>query len=553
MNDESISNIATKILIALIILIFISPAIYNLNTSNNIADVKNANNVNDVNNANENITSNSEKTPIKHVIIVIEENHAFDNMFGLYPFGYKPIINNITTSLMDPEGFYSNISQVKSLNNTNGKISWISVPRVPWLTVLGSMNPYYANAYSTIDPYEGWKAYHGDYWFDTDKGFIYYSGTQSMAYFSYQQESILWDYAEEYTLYDNYFAPIMGFTEPNRIAYLTGEPPPFLGDDVSHAIPFDKSIMYQLLENNISWDYYTYDKSGEPWPLNAFTGGKDYCSHYLNFNNLYNNVKNNSLPAVSYVMMIGGSNDEYDLHPPYNMTAGSIELSDVINSVEKSKEWNSTAIFVTMDEGGGYYDNIIPPSINEYGLGQRIPLLTISPFSKEAYVNNCTLSGYSLLGFIDYNWNLKYITNYVKDSNVNGLLKSFNFSLHRSPLILTKNNWKYPMELQYPVHYGYIANVKSYKGYASVYNSGYISFLLPIDIISFSMLIASFRIKRLYIPATILMLITLSLSIFMNYYYIVYQYVTEYYMYSSLIGFIIVSLIFLKKIRGRSK
>lgn len=496
-----------------------------------------------------NYTTNSSetRTPIKHVIIIIEENHAFDNLFGLYPFGYSPIINNITRSVMEPQGFYTNISEVRSVDNTSGKISWILVPNVPWFPIAGSSNPYYADASSTVDPYEGWKAYHGDYWFDTGSGFVYYSGPQSMAYFSYQQSWILWDYAEEYSLYDNYYAPIMGFTEPNRIAYLIGEPPGFLSDSAKCVTPFSKSIMYKLSQHNISWNYYVYHLNGEPWPLDAFIGASAYSSHYLNFTNLYSNLSNGTLPSVSYVMMLGGSTSIYDMHPPYNITAGSIELSDVINHVEESIEWNSTAIFVTMDEGGGYYDGIIPPSINQYGLGQRIPLIAISPFSREAYVDNYTVSGYSLLSLIDYNWNLPYLTPEVSDGDVNGLLASFNFSMERSPIILSPSNWEYPMKLQYPVHYGYMARVYSHKGYSSVYSSGYITILLPLDIISFSALLLSFRYKKIFIPASLLMIVTLSLAAYLNSYYMVYQFVTEYYLYSSIIGMLVVGVLFLKK------
>lgn len=81
------------------------------------------------------------------------------------------------------------------LNNTkNGVLDWISVPTIPWLP-LSYSHPYYANAYDTIDPSEGWTVYHGDYWLGKPIGFVFYSGTQSMAYFSYQQAGILWDYA----------------------------------------------------------------------------------------------------------------------------------------------------------------------------------------------------------------------------------------------------------------------------------------------------------------------------------------------------------------------
>jgi len=486
------------------------------------------------------------QTPIKHVIIIIDENHSFDNLFGTYPFGYPPIVNNITLSVMEPEGLYTNYTQLKK-----GTLNYISVPNIPWLPELGNSHPYYADAYSTVDPYEGWSSYHGDYWFDTDDGFVYYSGPQSMAYFSYEQEAPLWDYAEEYVLADNYFAPVMGLTEPNRVAYLTGYPPNFYTDDASGVCSLNSSIFYQLSYYNVSWGYYTYGYSGGiPWPLNAFNGISEYKNHFYGISNFYEDLKGN-LPSVSWVMFIGCSNDEYDMHPPYNILKGEKELVNVINAVMQSKYWNSTAIFITFDEGGGYYDQIIPHSINHYGLGQRIPLIIISPYAKEGWINNYTMSGYSILGFIDYNFHLPYITNW-SEIGVHGILQSFNFNTNpRQPIILEPNNWTYPIALQYPIHYGYIATVPNYKGYAQVYPVPEMTFLLPLDIVAFTILFISFKKKTLLKPAFLLFIISLGISGYIYEANNIYQFVSEYYFTASFIGFLIGGVMLARAYRRR--
>jgi Phospholipase C len=251
-----------------------------------------------------------------------------------------------------------------------------------------------------------------------------------MAYFSYQQVGILWDYAEEYVLADNYYAPVLGLTEPNRVAYLTGAPPDFFTDSASNVIPINQTIFYQLSSHNISWGYFVYDyQGGIPWPLNAFTGIQQYRSHIHDLTTFFKDLKDGELPAVSWVMLIGCDSDKYDMHPPYNVTEGAVELSYIINQVMESPYWNSTVIFITFDEGGGYYDHITPPAINTMGLGQRIPLLIISPYAKEAWVDNYTLSGYTLLGFIDYNWHLPWLTKWVENSDVEGILQAFQLLL----------------------------------------------------------------------------------------------------------------------------
>ncbi|QGA53128.1 acid phosphatase [Sulfolobus sp. E5-1-F] len=470
-------------------------------------------------------------TPIKHVIIIIEENHSFDNLFGTYPFGYPPIINNITLSVMWPDGLYNNYTQLEGTKN--GVLSWISVPTIPWFP-LSYSHPYYANAYDTTDPSEGWTEYHGDYWFGKPIGFIFYSGPQSMAYFSYQQTGILWDYAEEYALADAYFSPVLGLTEPNRVAYLTGFSPNFYSDEAYNVLPFNETIMYQLEKYNISWGYFVYNLNGTPWPLNAFTGIN--MVHIYDLSEFFKDLKNNSLPSVSWVMFLGGSSDAYDMHPPYNITAGEIELAKVINAIMESDYWNSSVIFITFDEGGGYYDHITPPAINYYGLGQRIPLLIISPYAKEGYVDNYTISGYTLLAFIDYNWHLPWLTNYVKNSDIQGLLNAFNFSSKpRPPIILSPSNWTYPIPLQYPIHYGYIAVVNSdYKSYAEVYPVPSLQYLLPFEIIGIALIVVK---KKLLRPIGILLLlIVLGISIYYYNFYNLYSFIAEYYVYSSLIG-----------------
>jgi len=400
-------------------------------------------------------------TPIRHVVIIIDENHSFDNLFGVYPFGWPPIVDNTTLSVMRPQGLYANYSELES--SANGTLNWVSVPRNPSNPSDGYAHPYYAGATSTEDPSEGWGVYHDDYLDNTTNGFYSNSGPQSMAYFSYEQVAPLWDYAEEYVLADNYYAPVLGLTEPNRVAYLVGYPPAFYSDSVLGAVPFNQTLMYQLSEYNVSWGYYVYGYGGGvPWPLTAFAGSDAYASHFHTLTDFYAQL-HGDLPAVSWVMFLGGNTSEYDMHPPYNVTAAASKLVQVVDAVMNSGYAESTAVFFTFDEGGGYYDQVVPPKINPYGLGQRIPLLIISLLAREGWVDNNTLSGYSLIGFVDYNWHLPWLTPLVADSDVPGLLSAFNFtSPPRPPLILTPENWTYPIPLQYPIHYGYTATLPNY-------------------------------------------------------------------------------------------
>jgi len=416
----------------------------------------------------------STATPIKHVVIIILENHSFDNIFGKYPYGDPPIYNNITESLMIPVGLNTSVK----LPNCEG----------------GYDSPYYADSVILPDPTEGYKPYHIDWNFGLMNGFVIGSGHQSLAYLSYQQVPLLWDYAEEYVLADNYFSPVLAPTQPNRVSYLTGFPTNITGDGfVSGVIPFNETIMYQLSEYGVSWAYfdYGYQQSLPPFPLVVFKGSEQYSSHYFNTSVFLQDLHDDNLPSVSWLMFTGGdgydTHSVLDLHPPFNLTIGQENLAYYIDQIMESPYRNSTVIFITFDEGGGFYDQVPPPIIPTYGvgcdvylkahgvtgftlLGQRVPLLIISPYSKEGWIDNYTLSGYSLLAFIDYNWHLPYLNSIVAQSDVQGLLQAFNFSQPpRPPIILTSQNWTYPIPLQYPIHYGYVAKIyNNYTGYLTL-------------------------------------------------------------------------------------
>ncbi|BDB98195.1 alkaline phosphatase family protein [Saccharolobus caldissimus] len=445
-------------------------------------------------------------TPIKHVVIIILENHAFDSIFGTYPFGYPPIVNNITLSLMRPVNYIYNLSLLKTLRENDGNITWINVPA----GYNKYLHPYYANSTVLKDPEEGYLIYHKDWDYGKMDGFINYSGPQSLAYISYEQVPLLWDYAEEYVLFDNYFSPTLSVTVPNRIAYISGYPSIVENDSpLFDILQFNSTILYELTEYNISWGWYEYGYSRDfqllsptlylgynntaPLPVSVFKGANNYNSHYYDLTDFIQQARNGSLPSVSFVMFTGPAGYDthipgFDMHPPYNTTLAMLALSLVINSIMEGKDWNSTAIFITFDEGGGYYDPVPPPIVQGYGianapilskivkgyftLGQRIPLLIISPYAKEGYIDNYTASSYSILAFIDYNWRIPYLNLIVKEFGPQAILNAFNFSqTPRKPIILTPLNWTYPIPLQYPIHYGYIATINNnYTIYDDIYH-----------------------------------------------------------------------------------
>jgi phospholipase C len=350
------------------------------------------------------------------------ENHSFDNFFGTYPG--------------------TNNSQIET------PVNLLNFSNAPSLAQVPSGNS------STENPNEGLDTYH----YDWDNGkmdrFAQSSGAQSMTYFTSAQLAIEWDWAEEYSLGDMYFSSVLSDTNPNRLMSLAGQtpvsadygPPPYLN--------VNQSIMYQLSNSGVSWGYYISDPSADWYPLNYFSGINEYSQNIQSWTSFFSSLQNGTLPSVSWVMPVGGGETHVSQHPSENVTEGELWLSNVVNSVMQSPYWNSTAIFITYDEGGGYYDQVPPPSVDGTQLGFRVPFLVISPYAKEDYVSSTVLNHGSILAFIEYNWGLPALTGFVESSNIPLDMFDFNQSypsgsLVRAPVVVPQSA-SFPLPFQIP-------------------------------------------------------------------------------------------------------
>jgi phospholipase C len=88
-------------------------------------------------------------------------------------------------------------------------------------------------------------------------------------------------------------------------------------------------------------------------------------------------------------------------HPPASVHQGQAYVTSLINAVMKSKDWNSTAIFLSWDDWGGFYDHVVPPRVDQNGYGLRVPGIVISPYAKKGYIDTQTLSSDAYLKFIE--------------------------------------------------------------------------------------------------------------------------------------------------------
>ncbi len=136
-------------------------------------------------------------------------------------------------------------------------------------------------------------------------------------------------------------------------------------------------------------------------------------------------------PAVSWLVT---ELDETD-HPGFSSCRGENWTVQQLNAVMQGPDWNSTAVFLTWDEWGGFYDHVPPPNPDEFGLGVRIPLLIISPFAKKGYISHTVYEFSSFLRFVETRYRLQPLTD--RDRMAKDVLDSFDFGqAPQAPLIL---------------------------------------------------------------------------------------------------------------------
>ncbi len=201
-----------------------------------------------------------------------------------------------------------------------------------------------------------------------------------------------------------------------------------------------RSIGDVLLENNVSWksyndqwDAYLTDK----YELNYGTVGPNsdqYCNicngfhyqtqimandavrtaHIKDTIDLYADITNGNLPAVSFVKPSGWV-DGHPASSKWDLYEGFVKK--IVDAVQANKElWESTAIFVTTDEGGGYYDSGYVQALDFFGDGTRIPLVVVSKWTKPGHVSHQYTDHVSVLKFIERNWNLPTVSGRSRDN-----------------------------------------------------------------------------------------------------------------------------------------
>jgi len=332
---------------------------------------------------------------LHNIIVVILQNNSFDHLFGMYPAPSGSTVDGIS-----PAGLgYQQVDQ-GGITVTPFALGNTLAPNLP----------------------EGYAAYTSVWDAGKMDKFAYYNGDVAMGYYDSTTDgmSTLWAYASQFALADHYFQSSWGVAPTNQLYMVAAsdndenfsvEPfyPPCQAPDPT-AMPYTfTNVADQLASKQISWGTYQqgYGDCASDQPLhNAFqyftsTNASPNMQDYPQFSVA---MQNGTLPAVSFVI----PNATNDMHPGYfNPASVGIQFLDtLIKEVQSSPIWNSSAIIITFDDGGGWYDHVAPPQIDDQGLGFRVPTLVISPLAKHGYVSHVVMDHVSILKLIQWNWNL---------------------------------------------------------------------------------------------------------------------------------------------------
>jgi phospholipase C len=389
--------------------------------------------------------------PIKHVVVIVKENHTFDNYFGSFPGAEG------ATTCQHTDGGTFPCPKAQDYANILGVTPDLGHAHEPGLVDWndGGMNGWDLPGSSSNKP-------------------------DDMAYAQYLESDIpnYWQYARKFTLGDHFFSQDIGPSFPGHLAVLAAQSawahsnpdnPPYWGCDQPNALItvqdqatctdkqvqpcFDIPSIPDILPSNANWKFYgsNFYISTEVWTMfravksiRYGTGWSHIVKESDGQDGFLADIQNKKLPEVSFLV----NQDLADEHPAIgSVCAGENWTVARINALMQSDYWKDTAIIFTMDDFGGWYDHVPPPRQDgcsktaPYGLGFRLPLLIISPYAKPGFVFKEQAEHASIARFIEKVFGstktLHDLDPNAFDATANDLLGAFDFNQKPlQPLVL---------------------------------------------------------------------------------------------------------------------
>jgi phospholipase C len=372
---------------------------------------------------------------INHIVFIIKENHSFDNYFGRFPGA-----DGATTG-----------------RTASGQV-------VPLAEAPDQVYPDVAHsADAAFAAYDGGRM----------NGFDRLAGAVTLgvnhAYTQMYPADIpsYWAYARHFTLDDHFFSSIMGPTFPNHLMTIAAQNADVISNPtvasgrwgcdspaLSHAQTvsvaghkgatypcFDMATLADRLNgSHVSWRYYApgIGHSGYIWStfdaIRHIRFGYQWRTNVLPWRQFTSDVAHGHLAAVTWLVTDTAESE----HPPASTCNGENTTVSQVNAIMRSRFWKDTAIIVTWDDFGGFYDHVAPPRTSRWGLGPRVPALIISPYARRGHVDHTVYDFTSVLAFIEERFVLQPLTDH--DASANPLRGSFDFSARRADRFLLRQH-----------------------------------------------------------------------------------------------------------------
>jgi phospholipase C len=428
---------------------------------------------------------------IKHVVIIMQENRSFDSYFGTYPGadGIPGLAGNPGTVPCVPDPAHSG-QCVQPFHDTADKN--YGGPH-------GQTNATADIDGGKMDGFVGQAENGSNCGTNPDNpqcspcnGQTAGACNDVMGYHDGGELPNYWSYARNFVLQDHMYEPNASWSLPQHLfqvsewsAYCTDPTQPYSctnalqnpnsdsakgGQNDGHIHYAWTDMTYLLHKFGVSWGYYVFQGTEPdcendqamtctPVPQGAHTPGiwnplpsfedvnqDGQENNVQTLTNFFTAAKNGTLPAVSWI----DPNGKVSEHPTALVSAGQTYVTGLINAIMQGPDWDSTAIFLSWDDWGGFYDHVDPPAVDQNGYGLRVPAIVISPYARQGYIDHQTLSHDAYNKFIEDDFlggqRLDPLTDGrpdprpdVRESNpiLGNLVSDFDFSQSpRAPMVL---------------------------------------------------------------------------------------------------------------------
>ncbi len=370
------------------------------------------------------------RTKIKHIVIIMQENRSFDHYFGTFPGADGiPMQNGVPTVCVNDPATHQCVKPYHDPNDVNtgaAHTAKAAVDAIDGGAMDGFLNVLRHSRRNCTVP--------------NDPSCAASVGKPDvMGWHDAREIPNYWAYARTFVLQDHMFEPNASWSLPAHLYMVSGwsatctnaQDPMSCFSNIANPGKGVRSpgstdtyawtdLTYLMYKDNVSWAYYLTAGvapdcgSGEMtcppvpqsvsvpgiWnPLPSFTDVHQdgQLDHIQPTSNFLTAAKAGTLPAVSWVIPEGSISE----HPPASIHAGQAYVTGLINAVMQGPDWDSTAIFLSWDDWGGFYDHVAPPTVDQNGYGLRVPALVISPYARPGTIDHQVLSHDAYLKFIE--------------------------------------------------------------------------------------------------------------------------------------------------------